>query len=153
MHSTTKGGFLKMHADFNWHKKLKLFRRLNLLLYLNKDWKEEWGGNLELSTKDIYNSNKSIIPIFNRMVIFTTDDKSFHGQPKELSCPEQTWRNSIALYYYSRIKPRLNFYGKRVGTDYVPIQGDDFKRNNFIKRLYSKIKYFFFQINFNLCYN
>jgi len=142
MHSTTKGGFLKMHSDFNWHKKLKLFRRLNLLLYLNENWNEEWGGNLELSSKDVNNSNKSIIPIFNRMVIFTTDDNSFHGQPKELSCPEQTWRNSLALYYYSSIKPRLNFYGKRVGTDYVPIEGDNFKRNSFIKRLYGKIKYF-----------
>jgi hypothetical protein len=144
MHSTTKGGFLKMHADFNWHKKINLFRRLNLLLYLNKNWREEWGGNLELSSKDVNNSRKSIIPIFNRMVIFTTDDNSFHGQPSELNCPEQIWRNSIALYYYSSIKPRSNFYGKRVGTDYVPLKEDKFKRNSFIKRLYGKIKYAIF---------
>ena len=52
MHSIANPGFLKMHADFNWHKKLKLYRRLNVLIYLNKDWDPEWGGDFRLGTKE-----------------------------------------------------------------------------------------------------
>ena len=81
IHSTTKGGFLKVHADFNWHKKLKLFRRLNLLLYLTRDWKEEYKGNIEFWKEPFNEASKSVFPKFGRMVIFTTDDKSFHGHP------------------------------------------------------------------------
>ena len=42
-HEIKTGGLLKVHADFNKHPKLDLDRRLNLLIYLNEDWKDEWG--------------------------------------------------------------------------------------------------------------
>lgn len=148
IHSTTKNGFLKIHADFNWNKKLKLFRRLNLLLYLNDNWKDEYNGNLELWDKKIKKCEKSIKPLINRMVIFTTDDLSFHGQPIPLNCPENFWRNSIALYYYSSNKPKKNFSGKRVGTDYIPTRNDNFSRVSFLRRVYGKLKYKFFPNRF-----
>lgn len=101
IHSVGAGGFLKIHADFNWHHKLNLYRRLNLLLYLNSDWQETWGGALELWDVDMASCRVSIPPLINRMVIFNTSDMSFHGHPDPLMCPENRMRNSIALYYYT----------------------------------------------------
>lgn len=100
MHQISRGGKLDIHADFNWHPKLKLNRSVNVLLYLNSNWQMEWGGQLELWDKDLSKCEKSIAPLFNRMVIFNSTDESYHGHPKELTCPEGTTRKSVAMYYY-----------------------------------------------------
>lgn len=105
LHQIERGGYLKMHVDFNWHRKMKLDRRLNLLLYLNKDWKEEYGGYLELWDSDMTRCEKKILPIFNRCVVFSTTDFSYHGHPEPLACPEDRCRKSLALYYYSNGRP------------------------------------------------
>jgi Rps23 Pro-64 3,4-dihydroxylase Tpa1-like proline 4-hydroxylase len=105
LHQIERGGYLKMHVDFNQHAKLRLDRRLNLLVYLNKDWKEEYGGHLELWDKDMTRCEKKILPIFNRCVIFNTTDFSYHGHPEPLNCPEGQTRKSLALYYYSNGRP------------------------------------------------
>lgn len=105
LHQIEPGGFLKMHVDFNRHERLRLDRRLNLLIYLNKDWEEEYGGNLELWDKEVTQCSKKILPIFNRCVVFTTTDFSFHGHPEPLTCPEGETRKSLALYYYSNGRP------------------------------------------------
>lgn len=81
LHELRNGGYLNVHADFNRHPKLKLDRRLNVLIYLNKDWISEYGGELQLWDKEMKNCEKKIIPIFNRMVIFSTTDFSYHGNP------------------------------------------------------------------------
>jgi hypothetical protein len=126
VHQIAAGGFLKVHADFNWNEKLHLYRRLNLLLYLNKDWKTEWEGSLELWEQDMSHRAVTVAPEFNTMVVFTTDDRSFHGHPHALTCPPEVTRDSIALYYYSPIRPSKNFRERRIGTDYRPIEGDAF---------------------------
>ena len=105
LHQIERGGFLKVHADFNWHEQLKLDRRLNLLVYLNRDWKEEYGGNLELWNRDVTKCEQKILPIFNRCVVFSTTDYSYHGHPEPLQCPEAMTRKSLALYYYSNGRP------------------------------------------------
>jgi 2-oxoglutarate-Fe(II)-dependent oxygenase superfamily protein len=105
LHQITRGGFLKIHADFNVHEKLRLDRRLNLLLYLNQDWKEEYGGHLELWNRDMSRCEKRVLPIFNRCVVFNTNDYSYHGHPEPLACPESLTRKSLALYYYSNGRP------------------------------------------------
>jgi Rps23 Pro-64 3,4-dihydroxylase Tpa1-like proline 4-hydroxylase len=105
LHQTTKGGFLKIHADFNRYERLKLDRRLNLLLYLNKDWKDEYGGHLELWKKDMSACEKKVAPLFNRTVIFSTTDFAYHGHPEPLTCPPDRSRKSIALYYYTSGRP------------------------------------------------
>ncbi|NJP08087.1 MAG: 2OG-Fe(II) oxygenase [Leptolyngbyaceae cyanobacterium RU_5_1] len=105
LHQIEPGGYLKMHVDFNKSSKLKLDRRLNLLLYLNRDWQEEYGGHLELWDKDMTRSYKKILPIFNRCVIFNTNDFSYHGHPDPVTCPEGWTRKSLALYYYSNGRP------------------------------------------------
>ena len=127
VHQITTGGFLKVHADFNWNERLQLYRRLNLLLYLNPNWESHWGGALELWKTDMSAYEATVLPQANTMVIFTTDDRSFHGHPHPLACPIEITRDSIALYYYSPIQPSSNFRERRIGTDYRPIQGDAFQ--------------------------
>lgn len=126
IHRIYSGGYLKVHADFNWNSRIHLYRRLNLLLYLNKDWQESWGGALELWSQDMKSCEKTIYPTMNTMAIFTTDDKSYHGHPHPMSCPVDVRRDSIALYYYSPIKPEVNFKEERTATNWRPIAGDNF---------------------------
>lgn len=104
-HQIEAGGFLKVHVDFNWHPLLKLDRRLNLLVYLNKDWQEEYGGHLELWSRDMSRCEQKILPAFNRTVVFSTTDFSFHGHPQPLACPEGRTRKSVSFYYYSNGRP------------------------------------------------
>ena len=118
IHSIGDGGFLKIHADFNWHEPLQLYRRLNVLLYLNTNWREEWQGRIELFSDPKVEPEVSLLPIMNRMLVFTTDDASFHGHRHPLKCPEDVRRKSIALYYYSPIRPAANFATARTDTDY-----------------------------------
>lgn len=101
LHEIQRGGKLEVHADFNFHRRLKLYRRLNLLLYLNRAWEEEWGGHLELWDRAMTRCCRQILPLFNRAVIFDTSSHSFHGHPSPLECPESQSRKSIALYYYT----------------------------------------------------
>ena len=99
------GGRLAIHVDFNWDKRRKLDRRLNVLIYFNKDWKDEYGGHLELWSKDMSRCEKRIVPLFNRCVIFNTTSTSYHGHPDPLNCPEGITRRGIALYYYTNGRP------------------------------------------------
>jgi len=105
LHQIEPGGFLKIHADFNVHPKLRLDRRLNMLVYLNKDWRDEYGGHLELWDRDRSACREKILPAFNRTVIFSTTDTSFHGHPHPLTCPEGMSRKSVSLYYYTAGRP------------------------------------------------
>ena len=118
LHEIKRGGFLKMHIDFNKHSKTKLDRRINVLIYLNKDWKEEYGGNLELWDRSMETCVHKILPVYNTMVIFSTTDYSYHGHPDPLNCPNDMSRKSLALYYYSDGRPssELNLEAERHGT-------------------------------------
>ncbi len=106
LHQIVRGGFLKIHADFNWHNRLALCRRLNLLIYLNKEWREEYGGHLELWPRNMAACEKKVLPVFNRTVVFSTTDFSYHGHPTPLECPDGISRKSIATYYYSNGRPK-----------------------------------------------
>lgn len=102
LHQSTTGGFLNVHADFTVHPHHRTWqRRVNLLLYLNDDWDQEYGGYLELWSRDMKECVKSIAPVANRAVIFTTDMDSFHGHPEPMTCPPGTSRKSLALYYFT----------------------------------------------------
>ena len=104
-HQTKAGGFLKIHADFNKHKLTKLDRRLNILIYLNKDWKDEYGGHFEMWDKEMTRCIKKFAPEFNTLAMFNTTDFTYHGLPNPLTCPPDRSRKSIALYYYSNGRP------------------------------------------------
>lgn len=101
-HEIESGGRLAIHSDFNYHPKLNLERAVNVLLYLNKDWKSEYGGELELWNFE-KTKQAAISPLFNRMVIFNSTDESLHGHPEPLKTPEGITRKSIAVYYYKAL--------------------------------------------------
>ena len=127
IHSTKRNGFLKMHADFNWHHKLQCYRRINLLIYLNKSWKEEWEGHLLFATKNdsgYIDVKNKITPSFNKTVIFTTTDHTYHGHPSPLNTPDNITRDSIAMYYYQSTKPDGSAELKRTDTDYKLSKSD-----------------------------
>jgi Rps23 Pro-64 3,4-dihydroxylase Tpa1-like proline 4-hydroxylase len=105
LHQIKRGGKLGVHADFNYHKELKLDRRINVLIYLNKDWEESYGGHFELWNRDMSRAEQKILPIFNRCAIFSTTSYSYHGHPTPLACPPDRTRKSIATYYYSNGRP------------------------------------------------
>ena len=102
LHQILPLGKLSIHADFNYLDRLKLYRRLNVLLYLNEDWDEAYGGHLEMWDASMDRCVKRIAPIFNRCVIFSTSRMSFHGHPQPLNCPPDVTRKSMAFYYYTR---------------------------------------------------
>ena len=101
LHKILAGGFLEIHADFNHLKRYDLERRLNLLLYLNKDWQPSYQGDLEMWDRPSMTRVTAIAPVFNRCVIFSTTAESLHGHPVPLATPPGTERMSIALYYYT----------------------------------------------------
>jgi Rps23 Pro-64 3,4-dihydroxylase Tpa1-like proline 4-hydroxylase len=105
LHELRPGGFLKVHADFNWHRQMRLDRRINLLVYLNKDWAPEYAGNLELWDTGMTRRVREYAPVFNRCVIFNTTNTSFHGNPVPVNCPPHRSRRSIAMYYYTNGRP------------------------------------------------
>jgi 2OG-Fe(II) oxygenase superfamily len=105
LHQIQRGGKLGIHADFNKHREYRLDRRLNLLLYLNKDWREEYGGHLELWDRRMTHCEAKVLPIFNRVMIFGTTDYTYHGHPDPLGCPVGMTRKSLALYYFSNGRP------------------------------------------------
>ena len=105
LHQIVRGGHLKVHADFNRHPRTQLERRLNVLIYLNRDWQDEYGGAFELWNEDMTSCERKVMPYFNRCVVFSTTSTSYHGHPEPLACPEDRTRKSLALYYYSKDRP------------------------------------------------
>jgi len=102
LHQTASGGFLDVHVDFNLHPRTKLHRRLNLLVYMNKDWRPEFEGHLELWDMTEKRKLEHVAPLFNRAVLFETNEISFHGHPKPLATPPGIMRRSLAIYYYTK---------------------------------------------------
>lgn len=99
---TVSGGLLDVHVDGNYHDASGLNRRLNAIVYLNPDWVDGWGGEFGLYDSTGDNLVKKVAPLFNRLVIFDTNDYSFHGLPDPLNFPKDKVRKSIILYYYTK---------------------------------------------------
>jgi hypothetical protein len=100
-HEITRGGRLGVHADFRINEQLHVQRRLNLLVYLNPEWDDNWKGQLELWSRDMKQCMQRVTPIINRCVVFSTEADTWHGHPDPLEVPEGVTRKSMALYYYS----------------------------------------------------
>ena len=144
-HEIKPEGFLKMHVDFHLHQRLKLNRRLNLLIYLNEDWEESFGGHFELWEKDMSKAVSKILPIFNRMAMFNTTGDSWHGHPNPLTCPPDRSRKSLALYYYTNGRPKADLkknQQNRITTTFAPRKGEDsvqMKNYNTMVNLVNKV--------------
>jgi len=104
IHETNSGGHLDVHVDFNYNEELKLHRRLNILIYFNKDWSEDDGGYLDLWDRDVKNCLGRFAPTFNRAAGFATSEISWHGVTP-VTCPEGKMRKSFAVYYYTKEAP------------------------------------------------
>lgn len=101
LHQSANGGFLNIHTDFTVHPHHRNWsRQVNFLLYLTEDWQTEYGGDLELWTGDMKRCERTIAPLSNRVVIFTTSSDSYHGHPDPMTCPPEAARRSLALYYF-----------------------------------------------------
>jgi len=142
-----KGGLGKLnpHLDNNIHPKTKLKRKYNLLFFLHKEWKESWGGNLNLYSTNKKNKNlhgklkKIIVPKQNRLIIFDTSKNSWHGVG-QINKNGKVYRKSIATYYF--VKPKIKEINRQKVL-YSPLgsQISDKKVLNFIKKR-SSIKTF-----------
>ena len=151
IHETSGGGRLDVHVDFNFNKELKLFRRINILIYFNKDWKREYGGILDLWDKDVKTCYAEIMPIFNRMACFATSEISYHGVTP-LKCDDGITRKSFAGYYYTK-EPPANWDGKYHSTIFkprpnewmqahinMPVEKMKIKSNSYVKKFKTAIK-------------
>lgn len=108
LHSYPRNGRLGMHLDYEKHPHLDKERRLNIILYLSKDWKDEWNGDTQLWNKDMTECVKSSPVRFNTAIVFKTNDISWHGVPEKIKCPENLFRNSFAYYYISPLETKSN---------------------------------------------
>ena len=119
-HENLSGQDLDLHIDFNYHPTTHLHRRLNLILFLNESWETNWGGALELSENPHKpeQCKQSILPVFNRLVMFATTENSWHGFPRIADADPPISRKSFALYYYSRERPAEEL-GRPHSTVYV----------------------------------
>jgi hypothetical protein len=101
LHESFRGGWLNLHADWTQHPHLALVRRLNLIVYLNRDWEESWGGALELWAPAAATAGARVPPLFNRTVLFPTTSETLHGFPDPLRCPPERSRRSASVFYWS----------------------------------------------------
>lgn len=117
LHMHEKGGKLNVHLDYSLHPKLKLQRKLNIIIYLSKDWNNDWGGGLQLWSHNDETGKpkecvKKIDVKFNRAIIFDTTQNSWHGLPDALTCPEGEFRKSLAVYYLTTPSEKASDRGK-----------------------------------------
>ncbi len=143
LHKIESGGKLGIHVDFNRNDSLKVHRRINILIYLNEDWDDSYGGHFELWSDKAGTEKVKIAPIFNRMAIFNTTATSFHGHPEPLACPPDRSRKSLALYYYTVEKDNLQSK-KNHGTVFVNEKGqaDELGKVGLVQKLKNKVKAF-----------
>lgn len=104
VHETSRGGFTLIHRDFRRHPVTELRHRVNVLLYLNKRWEQDWGGGLELWPSDMNAVGRRIPPVGNTLVFWETHDQTLHGLPEPVACPEGMSRLSLASYWYTEAR-------------------------------------------------
>ena len=146
VHQGFDGSYLDVHVDFSIHPTLKKHRRLNLLIFLNKNWKEEYGGHCEFWDPEVKNLVAKALPSFNRAVIFECSQISFHGYSK-INIPKDESRKSFYSYFYTDIAPGVKYHdtifkarpeegmAKKIKTDAKE------KSKNLVKKILYKLNF------------
>lgn len=121
-HMHSRGGNNNIHLDYNIHPKMGMQRKVNIIVYLTKDWNPKWGGGLELwsnneDTNQPLRCEKVVDNVFNRAIIFDTTQNSWHGLPNHINCPENVVRKSIAAYY---LQPAPSITENRMRALFTP---------------------------------
>lgn len=109
LHQGANNSFLDIHIDYNLHPVKKKYRKLNVILFFNKQWDENWGGHLELWDEKVQNCIQSISPLFNRCVIFECSDISYHGYSR-ITVPGDITRKSYYQYYFTPAENDMSFH-------------------------------------------
>ena len=110
-HENLEGQELDPHIDFNYDPVRRWHRRLNLLVYLNKEWELDWGGGIELHSDPRRWDQDRVTSFnceFNRAVIFETNEHSWHGF-RRIKLPEAKRglsRKCISVYLYTKRRPK-----------------------------------------------
>lgn len=131
LHYHPTGGKLDMHLDYSLHPISGKERRVNLIIYMNKNWREEYGGHLQLWNKEFTECVTKLEPRFNRAALFQTSDISWHGLPDPIVCPTDTGRKSVAIYYVSDPRPNITH---RLKAQYRPLPNQPIDER--LKKLY-----------------
>ena len=133
IHMHPKNGRLNMHLDYEKHPLMNKQRRLNIIFYVNKEWKQEWNGDTQLWDSDMKQCVVKSYPKFNTAIIFETSELSWHGVPEIISCPQNDYRKSIAYYYVSPLvnkkdnnKVGANNKGYRTKATFVKRPNDEY---------------------------
>jgi hypothetical protein len=101
IHVSPPGASQVIHRDFRLHPVNGLYHRVNVLVYLNSEWREEYGGELEMWSPRSPECGRKVLPVAGTVVIFETTPSSYHGVPDPVRCPEGRARLSLASYYYT----------------------------------------------------
>jgi Rps23 Pro-64 3,4-dihydroxylase Tpa1-like proline 4-hydroxylase len=109
LHQGANNSFLDIHIDYNLHPVKRKYRKLNFILFFNKQWEKNWGGNLELWDDRVQNCIQSISPLFNRCVIFECSEVSYHGYSR-ITVPEHITRKSYYQYYFIPAENDISFH-------------------------------------------
>lgn len=171
-HENLSGQDLNPHIDFNYHPLTRQHRRLNLIVYLNHEWQREWGGCIDFHRDPYLPPSEdqiiSVLPLFNRCVIFETNEYSWHGFER-IDLPEDASdvsRKSVALYYYTDTRPEAETAGEHSTIyverhmsdhivpgvtlseqDYQQIQILMARRDQHLKMLYGNIRQLYQHVN------
>lgn len=148
-HEITRGGRLGVHADFRINERLSVRRRLNLLIYLNPSWQDDWLGHLELWSRDMKECQVKVAPLMNRCVVFSTEADTWHGHPDPLNIPEGMTRRSLALYYYSASHaiyeetPNVStmYMSRPSDADQIKAEARRFRREQYLKEWLPPVGY------------
>jgi len=108
VHMHPRYGRLNIHLDYEKHPYSGKERRLNIILFMSKEWNTDWNGANELWNDDVSQCIKKTNVKFNRAIIFKTNDISWHGLPDKILCPENIFRKSLAYYYVSPLNTKKN---------------------------------------------
>jgi len=129
LHSHPRYGRLNIHLDYEKHPYSGKERRINIILFLSKNWNESWNGHNELWNNTATECIKKTEIKFNRAIIFKTNDISWHGLPEKIMCPENIFRKSLAYYYVSPLNSIKDENKYRKKAVFVKRPQDNYDKN------------------------